>query len=64
MLIIAGFKYDLLEVGPLNMIGFDVLNKVRTAIKIFTHSFSGQTSLHGKTLELIFAQEIDYQLKL
>ena len=26
------FKYDLLEVGPLNMIGLDVLNKVRTSV--------------------------------
>jgi hypothetical protein len=28
-----GFKYDLLEVGPLNMISLDVLKKVRTAIR-------------------------------
>ena len=27
------FKYDLLEVGPLNMIGFDVVNKVRAAVR-------------------------------
>ena len=27
------FKYDLLEVGPLKMIHFDVVNKVRAAVR-------------------------------
>jgi hypothetical protein len=32
-----GFKYDLIEVGPLNMKGLEILNKVRAAIRsIFT----------------------------
>jgi hypothetical protein len=33
-----GFKYDLLEVGPLNMISFDVLNKVRAVVKSISSS--------------------------
>ena len=32
------FKYDLLEVGPLNMISFDVLNKVRAAVRDISSS--------------------------
>ena len=33
-----GFKYDLLEVGPLNMISLDVLKKVRAAIRSISSS--------------------------
>ena len=33
-----GFKYDLLEVGPLNMISLDVLNKVRAAVRSISSS--------------------------
>ena len=32
------FKYDLLEVGPLNMIHFDVVNKVRAAVRSISSS--------------------------
>ena len=32
------FKYDLLEVGPLNMIRFDVVNKVRAAVRSISSS--------------------------
>jgi hypothetical protein len=32
------FKYDLLEVGPLNMISFDVLNKVRAVVRSISSS--------------------------
>ena len=33
-----GFKYDLLEVGPLNMIGLGILNKVRAAVRSISSS--------------------------
>ena len=33
-----GFKYDLLEVGPLNMIGLEILNKVRAAVRSISSS--------------------------
>jgi hypothetical protein len=32
------FNYDLLEVGPLNMIGLDVLHKVRPAVRSISSS--------------------------
>ena len=32
------FKYDLLEVGPLNMIRLDVVNKVRAAVRNISSS--------------------------
>ncbi len=32
------FKYDLLEVGPLNMIRFDVVNTVRAAVRSISSS--------------------------
>ena len=33
-----GFKYDLLEVGPLNMIGLEILNKVRAVVRSISSS--------------------------
>ena len=60
-----GFKYDLLDAGPLNMIGLEILNKVRAAVRKISSSFvPGQSSLHGKTLEPFFGQEIDYPFTL
>ena len=32
------YKYDLLEVGPLNMIGSDVLKRVKTAVRSISSS--------------------------
>ena len=62
------FKYDLLEVGPLNIICFDVVNKVGAAVRSISFSpvplIGGQSSRLGKTLELFFAQEVDYPCTL
>ena len=53
------YKYDLLEVGPLNMISSDVLNGVKTVV--WTISFS-PIPLYwwtGKTLEHFFSKEVN-----